>query len=227
MSTVQIPTEQRFVLSGVDWDTYVGFSDLLGEWHVRVTYDRGAMEFMTLSPEHERSKKLWARLLEALTEEMEIEIASYGSMTCRREDLEGGLEPDECYWIAHESQVRGRTDIDLSEDPPPDLVLEVEISRSALNRMNLYAHLRVPEVWRWNGERLRIFLLGPAGHYVETTQSRAFPFLPVAELVRFLQMSADMGETTLLRTFRMWVRERKAQGWRSPDQPPSMPEEGS
>lgn len=213
MATVQVPVEQRFVLSGMDWPAYVAFSDLLGERHVRVTYDRGELEFMTLSPEHERSKKLLARFVETLTEELNVDIASYGSMTCRREDLERGLEPDECYWIANETLVRGRTEIDLATDPPPDLVLEVEVSRSALDRMDLYARLRVPEVWRWNGQTLRIFLLQADGHYAESDKSLAFPFLPLAEFVGFLTTNSGMSETKLLRTFRSWVREQIARGW--------------
>lgn len=213
MATVEIPAEQRFVLSGISWPAYVAFGDLLDERHVRLTYDRGELEFMTLSPEHERTKKLLARLLEALTEELDIDIASYGSMTCRREDLEQGLEPDACYWIANEPRVLGRTDIDFPEDPPPDLALEVEISRSALDRLGLYARLGVPEVWRWDGQTLRVCLRGPDGRYTESAHSRALPFLPMAELVRFLRAGAAMSEAKLLRTFRAWVRDQAARGW--------------
>jgi Uma2 family endonuclease len=210
---VQVPAEQRFVLSGINWPTYVAFGNLLGERHIRLTYDRGEMELMTVSPRHERSKSLLARLVEALTVELDIDIASYGSMTCRREDLERGLEPDECYWIANEPRVRGHDDIDFAEDPPPDLVLEVEISRSVLDRLGIYARLGVPEVWRWDGETLRICLLGPDGQYTESERSLAFPFLPVTELVRFLAASATMSETKLLRSFQAWVREQIARGW--------------
>jgi Uma2 family endonuclease len=212
---LSLPAEQRFVLSCIPWQAYVAFGDLMGAQHVRLTYDRGNLEFMTLSPEHERAKTFLARLVEALTEELDIDIASYGSMTCRREDLERGLEPDECYWIANEPRVRARTEIDFAEDPPPDLVLEVEISRSVLDRIDLYAKLGVPEVWRWDGHTLRVCLLGPNGRYTEGTKSLAFPFLPVAELARFLTSHEGMSETKLIRTFRAWVREQVAQGWTS------------
>jgi Uma2 family endonuclease len=212
MSTAQIPAEQHFVLSCIDWPTYVGFSDLLGERHVRVTFDRGEMEFRTLSPEHECSKKLLARLIEVLTEEMDIDIAGFGSMTCRREDLERGLEPDECYWITNEAKVRGRTDIDLDVDPPPDLALEVEVSRSALDRMRVYAGLGVPEVWRWDGQHLHVHLLGSDGQYAESDRSRVLPFLPVSELARFLAATATTSETELIRSFRAWVHEKCSEG---------------
>jgi Uma2 family endonuclease len=94
MATAETPTEERFPLSGVDLSAYVGIGDLLGDRQVRLTYDRGNLEFMTTSPEHEHSKNLLGRLVEALTEELEIDIAGYGSTTFRREDLDRGLEPD-------------------------------------------------------------------------------------------------------------------------------------
>lgn len=212
MVTLAKSAEQRLRLSDIPWATYVAYSDGLGPRHIRVTFDRGEMEVMTLSPRHERRKKLLSRLVEALTEEMEIDIASFGSMTCRREDLTRGLEPDDCYWIQHEPQVRGRADIDLDSDPPPDLALEIEISRSTLNRMSIYAALRVLEVWRCGDDGLRVMLLTARGTYRLSGRSKAFPFLPLAEFTHFLERT-DLSETQLLRSFRSWIRKQKKQGW--------------
>ncbi|HEY7427049.1 MAG TPA: Uma2 family endonuclease [Gemmataceae bacterium] len=213
MGAVQLPIEQRFVLFNIDWDTYVTISDKLGERNIRINYDGVNLEFMSTSLEHERAKKLLARLLETVTEEMDIDILGGGSMTCRRQDLERGFEPDECYWIAQEAQMRGREDIDLTRDPPPDLMLEIEISRSFVDRLAIAARLGVPEVWRWDSETLRIMVLGSDGQYTESQRSRALPFLPVAELVRFLRPDTIQSETKLLRSFRNWVREQMARGW--------------
>jgi Uma2 family endonuclease len=213
MATVQFPPEQRLRLSQVSWQTYVRFRDDLGQRPVRITYDRGEMEIMTLSFEHESHKHLLGILVVELAVEMNVDIAGYGSATCRREDLDRGLEGDECYWIENEPKVRGRKDIDLEIDPPPDLALEVEISRSSLDRMGIYAALRVPEVWRWDGKTLRVFLLTSEGTYEESSRSKAFPFLPLAEFASFLTRT-DMSETQLIRLFRNWVREQIARGWR-------------
>jgi Uma2 family endonuclease len=155
----RVPAEQRLRLSDIPWETYVLYGDGLGPRHIRVTYDRGEMEIMTVSGKHEHKKKLLGRLVEALTEEMEIDILSTGSMTCRREDLLRALEPDESYWIANEATMRGRDEYDLEVDPPPDLAVEIEVSRSTLDRMAIYAALRVPEVWCSDGETLRVFQL--------------------------------------------------------------------
>ncbi len=208
ITTAPIPAEQRLRLSGVPWKTYVLFSDGLGERHIRITYDRGEMEIMTVSAKHENRKTLIARLVEALTEEMAIDIAGFGSMTCRREKMKRGFEPDECYWIENEPLVRGREEIDLEVDPPPDLAMEVEVSRSTMNRLAIYAAMRVPEVWAWNGESLRIFLLTARRTYRLSKRSRAFPFLPLDEFVKFLTRKG-MSETQLLRSFRAWVRKNK------------------
>src|SRR5579872_2496828 len=124
--------EQRLLLDNVDWDAYVTIGDALPDRpRLRMTYDRGRLEFMTTSPEHERLKRWLSRLLETIAEEYNLPIAPFGSMTLRRPELDRGLEPDECYWIAHERDVRNLDAWDPTRDPPPDLVIEIEVSRSA------------------------------------------------------------------------------------------------
>jgi Uma2 family endonuclease len=209
----QSSAEQHIVLSNIDWRTYLTFSDKIVDRNVRCNYNGVDLELMTISPEHERAKKLLSRLVEALTEEMDIDILGGGSMTCRRQDLEHGFEPDECYWLEHEAQLRGRNDIDLTRDPPPDLLLEVEMSRSFVDRPSIAARLGVPEVWRWDGETLRIMLLGGNGRYTESVSSQALPFLPIAEFVRFLHRDASQSDTKWLQSFRAWVREQMAGDW--------------
>jgi Uma2 family endonuclease len=214
MATAQLPTaEQHIVLSNIDWATYLTFSDKIVDRNIRCNYNGVDLELMTISPEHERAKTLLSRLLEALTLDMDIDIAGLGSMTCRRQDLEHGFEPDECYWIENEPQIRGRDDIDLTRDPPPDLILEVEMSRSFVDRLAIAARLGVPEVWRWDGETLRILLLGADGEYRESQRSRMLPFLPIAEFARFLHRDTSQSDTKWLQSFRTWVREQKVHDW--------------
>ena len=213
MAMPKIPDEQRFVLFGIDWSTYVALSDSVMDRPVRFTFDGTNLELRTLSFQHEHSKNMLDRLLFAVVEAMDIDMASGGSMTCRRVDVARGLEPDRCYWIEHEPQVRGRMSINLETDPIPDLFLEIEITRSYLNRVAICAKLGVPEVWRWDGHTLRVVLLGPDGKYIESECTKAFPFLPMKKMERFLKMAESMSETKLLKTFRAWVREKMARGW--------------
>jgi len=205
------PAEQHFRISAVSWEEYVQLGKALAGRHLRMTYDRGELELMTVSYGHGRDKSLLARMVEALTEELAIDALGGGSTTLERADVERGLEGDECWWIEHEAQVRDLREIDLNKDPPPDLALEVEITRSVLMRMPIYAALRVPEVWRWDGKVLTVCLLGEDGTYAVSTTSRNFPFLPVAELGRFIQMRATMSDTSVIRAFRDWVRQHAAE----------------
>jgi Uma2 family endonuclease len=198
----------------VPWRTYERLLRIFDDRHLRITYDRGALEIMTLSPEHERFKSLLGYFIIILIEELGWNIASFGSMTMKRRRRQRGLEPDQCYWIQNELLVRSRDDIDLRRDPPPDLAVEIDWTRSALNRLGVYAAMRVPEVWQYDGQSLRVQLLGPDGQYAEGAQSRAFPFLPVAEVARILSFRGTMSEMELLRTFRAWVRQHIAAGWK-------------
>jgi Uma2 family endonuclease len=213
MATVSVPQEQRITLSCVSWEAYVGIGEFLKDQPIRMTYDRGALEITTLSRQHERVKTILARMLETLTVELGIDLTSGGSTTFRREELERGMEPDECYWIEHEAEMRDKDSYDPETDPPPDLALEVEVSRSVLNRLGIYAALGIPEVWRYDGETVQVLLLDPGGEYQPSANSRVFPQLPVAELARFLELRHTLSETQLIRQFADWVRQQQAAGW--------------
>src|ERR1700722_8059939 len=161
MSTVQAAPEQRFILYGVPWRTYErllrAFADRPG---VRLTYDRGTLELMTLSHEHENRGHLLGRLVVTLTVELGLPLKGGGSTTFRRRRRQRGLEPDECYWIGSEALVRGKEKINQRRDPPPDLALEIDVTHSSLNRLAIYAALNIPEVWRFEGLSLACYLLG-------------------------------------------------------------------
>jgi len=205
--TVVADPAAKVVLRGVSWDFYENFLREVDNQRIRVflTYDRGALEIMAPSPYHERYKTLIARFIETLTMELNIPIVSGGSTTFRREDLERGLEPDECYYIQHEAQVRETREVNLLRDPPPDLVLEMDYTPHELDRESIYAALGVPEIWRYNIRRLEVLLRQPDGSYQVSTTSATFPFLPMRELERFLLMRNTLDETTVVRRFRDWV----------------------
>jgi Uma2 family endonuclease len=211
MSTAVLPVpsapEQRLLLHNVDWSTYDRLLHALEGHHLRLNYDRGRLEIMTTSSGHERWKTLLARFFEIFTLELNIPILGVGNFTCRREDLERGLEPDECWYIEHEADVRGREQIDLDVDPPPDLVVEIEVSRSVLDRLGILAALGVPEVWRFDGKRLSVLLLAADGRYVEADHSPTFPAIPLSGFVEHLNRRGTVDETTLVRSFQSWVRQ--------------------
>jgi Uma2 family endonuclease len=204
------PISQQLLLTGIDWPTYRRLARVLtGRPGVRLTYDRGRLEIMTLSPEHERIKHLIRRLLEALSEEVGQPIAGFGSMTFRRRRKLRSLEPDECYWVAHEAAVRGKDHIDLRHDPAPDLCVEIDITHSSLDRLGIYALLGVPEVWRFDGTSLRFLALQPDGSYQESASSLAFPRVAPADLMRFLNLRGTTDENSITQQLRAWVRQQR------------------
>lgn len=201
---------ERVVLRGVSWELYEKILREIGDQPLYLTYDEGDLEILSPSRVHERWKTLIGRLLELLTLERNVPIESLGSTTFKRADLAKGLEPDECYYIQHEAAVRGRDDVDLDRDPPPDLVVEVDIAHHAVDRERIYAALGVPELWKFDGHRLEAWVLGPDRAYRRQDHSRAFPELAMQDLQRFLDMRRDHDETTVMRAFRDWLRAREA-----------------
>ena len=217
MATVQTPPEQRFILWSASWRTYErllrAFEERPG---VRLTYDRGVLEIMTLSHGHEYSAHLLGRLVEALTEELNLPLHGGKSTTLRRRKRQRGLEPDECYWIANEPLVRGKRELDLKRDPPPDLGMEIDVSRSSINRMAIYEAIRVQEVWRYDGHVLSFHILGQDEKYTESSHSLAFPQLTPSDLLTFLNLSDQMDDNAIIRQFRAWVRQRFGGGQSTP-----------
>ena len=200
--------EHRTLLQGVSWSTYEALLADLGDHRGRIAYDNGMLEIMTPSQTHEGLKKIIGRLIETYSLELGIEILSTSSLTLKRSKLLKGAEADESYYVQNEALVRHRK-IDLAVDPPPDLAIEVEISRSALDHLGIYAGLGVPELWRHDGKSLRVYLLSAEGEYRPSEKSRAFPALPLEDFRRFLAKRTGLSETQLLTAFRDWVRRHR------------------
>lgn len=209
MATVAPPDTQRFVLDGVDWRRYLGFDALLDDRRVRLTYNRGSLEFMTLSYRHENLKEILGDLIVVLCQEFGVPRNSAGSMTFRREDLNQGLEPDQCYYLTNAHLVRGQEEIDLQIDPPPDLAIEIEVSRSLLDRIGILAAIEIPEVWRCDGETLRFLRLNERGGYDEASESRYFPGISPSDVMNLLRQRSSFDEDALLNSFREMVRRKR------------------
>lgn len=209
MSLLSPPAEQRVVLSNVSWETFEALASDSRHLRGRMAYEEGFLEIMSPSREHEMLKSAIGRLVEAFAQEMGIDMAVTGSTTIQRELKKRGLEPDESYYIQNEAVFRGRIDedFDLERDPPPDLAIEVEITKSALDKLGIYAALGVAEVWFFDGETLKVHSLDAGGHYAECADSRVLPKLPMPELKRFLKDWKQKSLTRLANEFRAWVRE--------------------
>lgn len=200
------PPEQIVQLSGISWQTYENLLAEIGDRQIRLTYNRGNLEIMVPSPEHEVYKKVMGRFVETLAEELEVRIQPVGSTTFKRPEL-SGAEPDECFYIQNISAIKGKKRIDMSQDPPPDLVVEIDITSSSENSLQVYEDLGVPEVWIYNGSRLKINILENQ-RYVECQISLAFPSVAILEIVTFLEQAETMDYLELVKAFRTWVKSQ-------------------
>lgn len=210
MTTLAEPTqstEQQFRLDFVDWDFYEHVLEQVGDRHVFVTFFDGSIELMSPSWEHDKRGRRLGLLVSVLSEELGIDIEGGGSTTFKLEERKVGLEPDECFYVKNAERVRGKKKIDLSVDPPPDLAIEVEVSRRMIKRLPLYAVLRVREIWRDDGQHVHIHTLGDDGEFRETKQSDSFPMMPLEQINRFLDLAESTTEMNWVRTVRQWVKQ--------------------
>jgi Uma2 family endonuclease len=208
----QQAADQCLHLSGIDWQTYSrllrAFAESPG---VRLTYDRGEVEIMAPLLVHDDARFL-GDLVFVLTEELGLPLKRGGSTTLRRRLKRRGIEADECFWIANAPRMAGRRRLDLRTDPPPDLALEIDVSRSSLDRFAIYATLGVPEVWRLAGNVLTFYALS-GKKYDEVAASLSFPLLTPADLFGFVQQARQAGdENAVVRAFRAWVQQRRTAG---------------
>jgi Uma2 family endonuclease len=208
MRTVLTLPEQRVVLHNVSWETY---ERILAEHNdcrsPRFTFDHGELEIVTLSAEHERPSQRIADLAKVLADAMDLEVEALGSTTFKRQELERGFEPDSCFYVQNFEQVRGKDRIDLAVDPPPDLVVEVDITSPSISKLPTFAEFGVPEVWRFDGERLSILRLR-GGSYGEVDLSEVFPGVSAQSISLLLEQGKPLGGTGWLRLARAWAHER-------------------
>ncbi|GCL59605.1 Uma2 family endonuclease [Microcystis aeruginosa] len=204
--TVIAPPAEIINLSGISWETYETLLEELNNRRLRLTYNRGTLEIMAPSPEHELSKEVLGRFVETIAEELAVQIYPLGSTTFKRPEI-SGAEPDKCFYIYNIDAVRGKKRLDLNEEPPPDLVLEIDVTSSSQNRLQVYADLGVREVWIYNGEFLAIQQL-ENGTYITSQSSQFFANLPILEIAIFLQQAGQKDYLELVKEFRNWVRSQ-------------------
>lgn len=190
---------------GLSWDEYEQFLADNEERRLPHSYVNGELRYMSPSARHESPKKWIAQLVEALTTELQMPRRSIGSLTFKLGLERRGAEPDEGYLISNASALEGKRDYDYEVDPPPDLLIEIDITSPSLNRLPVYATLGVREVWIYDGEDLEVRILSENNNYEVSESSTAFPALPMKEFTPWIEEAWLTDETTWIRRFREWV----------------------
>ncbi len=212
-SAVNLPTlaEQRILLYGISWDTFERLlSDMGDRRKTLFHYINETLEIMSPLSLHEGSSRFFDRLLTIFVDELDLDMRCVGSLLMKIPELKIGAEPDSCYYIKNELAIRAKQNILMGRDPPPDLVLEVDITNPSHRRLPIYALLSVPEVWIYDGDRLEFFALENQqqnGEYVSIETSLSFPLLPATIITEYMQKRLILGESKTLKEFRAWVRD--------------------
>lgn len=207
--TLTIPKTGNLLRYNVSWQE---LEEILAEREdssaTRLAYDRGTLEIIMPLPEHEYFKEIISLLVQDLADELSLDYECFGSTTWKRKDKLAGVEPDNCFYFENEPLIRGRLDLDLNQDPPPDLVLEIDITSKSLNRQPIYARLGVPEIWRYDGGKLLIYRRVETD-YTETETSLFFGDFPVKEIPAFVRENLNAGRRVLRKKFRTWVGQQR------------------
>ncbi|MGR8934793.1 MAG: Uma2 family endonuclease [Gammaproteobacteria bacterium] len=200
-----VPAGHQVLLKNIAWEDFESILEETGESRKtpRFSYSQGWLELMSPLAVHEDDKSIISDLIKILLEERDSEFRSLGSVTLKNEAMKQAVEPDDCFYIQHESLIRGKDRIDLSIDPPPDLALEIDITHRT--HFNNYEKLGIPELWRFNGRELEILVL-ENGCYRPSETSLQFPDVAVKRLIpEFLETSKQEGRNKTMRAFRQLV----------------------
>jgi Uma2 family endonuclease len=202
------PESSGVVFHGVTWADYEAQLRIVGERPIRVIYDQGTMEVVMPSLGHEDEAYRLGRIVDTLTEEFDLPVKAGRTTTHKRRDLDRGAEPDQCYWFGQNARrMSGKKQLDLAIDPPPDLAIEVDITRSSLDRLTIFAAVGIPEIWRVAADSLAFLHLQPDGSYRASDASLAFPNLFASDLAPFLAQGRGDEDTSWIRSFRLFVRD--------------------
>lgn len=196
----------HLVFPGSDWRFYERVLKSAGESPLRVNYSDGVLEIMTLSYEHERYKMAMHAVVMGLSLAFDINVLSGGSTTLKHRLKSKGLEPDQCYYSKHADDIVGRKQINLKKDPPPDLVLEIDLTHTAVDRERIYFEFGVPEMWTFDGLTIRGFRRSKTG-WRRLDRSLVFPRVRIAELERFVPMF-EVADVKLMGRVAKWAESK-------------------
>ena len=208
MPTTVAPPEQRLLLHNISWETYERLlAESVDNCGTRFTYDEGNLEIMVVSIGHETPNRILALIAEMTAEETGRDFHLAGSTTFKRKDLAKGFEPDSSFYFRDAEAVRGKIEIDLASDPPPELVIEVDITSSSLDRFPIFAAVGVQEIWRFDGERVHFHTL-EGNNWRRIEASLVLPPMTAAQATVFLDRERQTKKNVWLHALHEWIRAR-------------------
>ena len=154
------------------WQEYQSLYDRRGDDSIpRLKYRHGEVILMSPLPIHGRDAHLMANIVSTLLDSDDREYDAFTPVTMTLPE-ESSIEPDYCFYIDNWQAVSGKKRIDWQNDPPPDLVLEIDVT--SYSDIRDYLPYRVPEVWLFRKQQLLIYQLQGETYQLQT-QSCYFP----------------------------------------------------
>jgi Uma2 family endonuclease len=208
----QLPEDASVTFHDVSWDEYEELLEQVGEARgLRVSYDSGSLHVMTISAEHEKYSEFIKSLIAGLRLRLQINILAFGSATMRKPRRSAGHEPDASFYVQTAPLIGNKIQLDFETDPPPDIVVEIDVHHDSRPRFRVYAALGVPEIWRYDGKAMTMYHLSEEGEgqqYIEGDTSAALPMLTADLLTDMLDRMRRDGELSALLAFDKWLQSR-------------------
>ena len=201
IKTIALSPGSHLLIPNVTWEQYEDLLEELGEERrvPRINYCNGILELMSPLPAHERPHRIISDVIKLLLDAQGREWEDFGSTTFKKLK-QAGLEPDTCFYIQNASRVRDLLRMDMTQDPPPDLAIEADVTSKTT--LEAYAALQVPEVWIYDHNKLKIHLL-QNGEYQESDVSLTFPEVTIAAMIpQLVQQAFQEGTSKMLRNLR-------------------------
>ena len=203
----KLPEQMDVTFGNTTWNDYETLIKEVGEAsHLRISYTQGNLKVMTLSSLHENYSALVQNFLSHLSLQKRIKILNYKSATMKVTKELKGVEPDGCFYVQSADKLPDKLRIDFSQDPMPDIILEVDIYHDSKSKFDIYATFGVKEIWRYNGEKFEIYELKKSGEYKQIKQSKSLPILTAKVLTDFLNQSNEKDQYEILLDFEEWLK---------------------
>ena len=205
----QLPPKSSLILYDQTWEDYENLLETVGQASgLRISFDSGTLEIMTLSTEHENYARLIQMLIGVLSLRLDIDVESFGSATIKKSRFAKGIEPDACFYVQSIEQLEGKIRLDFSVDPPPDIAVEIDLYHESLDKFPIYAALGVAEIWRYAGDKFEIYKLTD-GVYQSIEKSESLPVLSAEILATLLNRSRQERQTLILKEFENWLKKQR------------------
>jgi Uma2 family endonuclease len=203
----QMPEGAVRVFHNVTWDEYEELLEQVGESRhgLRISYNDGTLKVISVSSKHEQFADFIKSLVMHIRLRFHMNIRFFGSATMRKKKKSKGNEPDACFYVQAAAALGNRIDLDFTVDPPPDVVVEVDIHHDSTGNDPIYAALGVPEIWRYDGLEATILHL-QGDSYVEADDSKALPMITSAILTEYLTRLQRDGEFEAIIAFDEWLQ---------------------